>query len=173
MRKEVSALLDGELESHEIQAAFAALRGNPALRQAWHDYRLIGDAMRAEPALSSDLTDRVMANLRDVPTVLAPKPSSRISWQQPALALAASAAGVAVVAWLALGPQFSADSGHQFVAAGAQSPRAEPPVQLVAARESMQEYLAAHQAYASGLHLQGGAQHIRTVSAIGPTVAAK
>jgi hypothetical protein len=31
----------------------------------------------------------------------------------------------------------------------------------------MQEYLLAHQANAPGLHLQGGAQHIRTVSAVG------
>lgn len=173
MRKEISALLDGEQESHEPEALLAALRHDPALREAWLDYCLIGDALRGEMDLSCDIADRVMTNLREVPTVLAPQAIARRSWQQPALALAASAAGVAVVAWMALGSQFGAQPEPQLAVAGKPSVTVERQTQLTAGRENMQEYLAAHQAHASSLHLQGGTQHIRTVAAIGPVASAK
>ena len=72
-------------------------------------------------------------------------------------------AGVAVVGWLALAQQASSPDRSQIV-------RLEsPPASAVAVpRQGLgeyQEYLLAHQANAPGLHMQGGAQHIRTVSA--------
>lgn len=170
MKKEMSALLDGELEPHELQAVLAALKRDESLREAWREYRLIGDALRREPALSSDIADRVVAGLREVPTVLAPRSPSRFSWRQPALALAASAAGVAVVAWLALGPGLGSQVAPQWAGAGQPGVKAgsvATPMQLVS-RDNMQEYLMAHQTHASRLHLQGGTQHVRTISVVGP-----
>lgn len=163
MKAELSALFDGEMEKHQSRPLFAALRSDETLRDSWTDYQLIGDALRAEPGLDCDITSRVMSSLEDEPVVLAPARRRQTAWQGSALALAASAAGVAVVGWLALAPQFV--PREQPVLARADLPA--PTIVTVAAQQGMQEYLLAHQTNAPGLHMQGGTQHIRTVSATG------
>jgi sigma-E factor negative regulatory protein RseA len=88
-------------------------------------------------------------------------------WQRPVLALAASAAGVAVVAWLALAP--AGDGAPAVAVATATTPVA--PQEAVSAQSRstprLQEYLLAHQAYAPGGAIVGGARNIRTVAASG------
>lgn len=167
MTKELSALLDGEIEQHEIPVLWAALKIDPELCPSWGDYQLIGDALRGEASLSSDITSRVMRRLAEEPTVLAPRPTiRRNTWQRSVLAMAASVAGIAVVGWLALSQQPPARDPTALA-------RLEPPARVAVTQSvatsspGMQEYLLAHQANAPGLHLQGGAQHIRTVSAVG------
>jgi sigma-E factor negative regulatory protein RseA len=166
MTKELSALLDGELEVHEAPPLWMAMKSAPQMHETWQAYSLIGDAIRDEGNLARDITASVMRKLEDEPTVLAlrsvrqaPKRSSAV------LALAASVAGVAVVGWLALPLQFQ---GEQTVSMA----RIQQPVPTVVAStgpsRDMQEYMLAHQANAPGMYLQGGAQHIRTVSAEGP-----
>lgn len=163
MKAELSALFDGEMEQHQSPPLFAALRSDEALRDSWADYQLIGDALRAEPGLDCDITARVMSSLEDEPVVLAPVRRRHSSWQGSALALAASVAGVAVVGWLALAPQFV--TREQPVMVRADLP--VPTMVSVATQQGMQEYFLAHQTNAPGLHMQGGTQHIRTVSATG------
>ena len=163
MTKELSALLDGELEAHEAPRLWADIKAGSDLRRRWGDYQSIGAALRREEPVALDLTARVMRSLADEPVVLAPRPPARRQWQGSAFALAASIAGVAVVGWLALAQQASSPDRPRIV-------RLEgPPASAVAApRQGLgeyQEYLLAHQANAPGLHMQGGAQHIRTVSA--------
>ena len=46
LHEHISALADGELAASEFELAFAAL-DTDAGRQAWHAYRLIGEALRA------------------------------------------------------------------------------------------------------------------------------
>jgi hypothetical protein len=79
--------------------------------------------------------------------------------------MAASVAGIAVVGWLALAPQLKA---NDMAALAKVTPQ---PVAAAAAAApataGIQEYVLAHQANAPGLHLQGGTQHIRTVSVVG------
>jgi sigma-E factor negative regulatory protein RseA len=104
-----------------------------------------------------------MSSLADEPVILAPARRRQASWRGSALALAASAAGVAVVGWLALAPQLA--PRELPVLARADLPA--PTIVTVAAQQGMQEYLMAHQTNAPGLHMQGGTQHIRTVSATG------
>jgi sigma-E factor negative regulatory protein RseA len=167
MTKELSALLDGEIEQHETPALWSALKADGQLRTSWGEYQLIGDALRGEGNLSSDITSRVMDRLSDEPVVLSPRPTRQPnSWQRSGLAMAASVAGIAVVGWLALSQQPPVSARASL----ARLERPAPPagvVAMTAAASGMQEYLLAHQANAPGLHLQGGAQHIRTVSAVG------
>ena len=158
MRTEISALVDGETESHEIRAVLAALRADPEMREAWNQYHLIGDVLRGEPKLECDITSGVMQRLIEEPVVLAPQLRRQGGWQRPLAALAASVAGVAVVGWLALAP---AQRSEQAVLAKTEA--AGKRMDPVAAND-MQEYLLAHQANAPGLRLQGGRQSIRTVS---------
>ena len=164
MKTRISALMDGELEDHEIAETLRALRRNEALRDQWCDCQLIGAALRGERGLDIDVAARVMSALELEPTVMAPARRSTADWHRPVLALAASAAGVAVVAWLALPP------GGDGAPAGVASVAGAKPAAVVAQAQStprLQEYLVAHQAYAPGGAMVGGARNIRTVAASG------
>jgi hypothetical protein len=111
-----------------------------------------------------DVTARVMSALEAEPTVMAPLSRRAPAWQRPLLALAASAAGVAVVAWLALTP----DGGLPPTAAGGlAAARPGPAVALAQSTPRLQEYLVAHQAHAPGGVIGGAARNIRTVAANG------
>lgn len=163
MKTHISALMDGELEAHEIAETLRVLSRSPELRSEWCDCQLIGDALRGERGLDMDVAARVMSALDLEPTVMAPKPRRAIEWRRPVLALAASAAGVALVAWLALAP--GADGG---VPAGEARLASAKPVPTVAqSTPRLQEYLVAHQAYAPGGTMVGGARNIRSVAASG------
>lgn len=161
MKIELSALIDGETEDHEIPVVLKALRSDPAMRDAWSEYHLIGDVLRGEPELDRDITSGVMQRLAEEPVVLAPLPRRQAGWQRPLAALAASVAGVAVVGWLALSPSSRAPEPSLVASAAKVEQRAEP-----VAASDIQEYLLAHQANAPGLRLQGGSQNIRTVSVL-------
>jgi len=155
--------MDGELESHEIAETFRELKRNGELRNEWCDCHLIGAALRGERELDIDVAAKVMSAIDMEPTVMAPGSRLRPEWRRPALALAASAAGVALVAWLALAPGGEAVPARQAVAA-------KPGSLVVANSQStprLQEYLVAHQAYAPGGAMVGGARNIRTVAASG------
>ncbi|HEC18100.1 MAG TPA: hypothetical protein ENI97_02015 [Gammaproteobacteria bacterium] len=99
----LSALLDGELDGQERQAALDKLLDSEHQRKAWGRYHLIGDTLkRSLPGgIDHGFSSRVMAALADEPTVLAPP--VRAPWGQrlAGLAVAASVAAVAV-----LGVQF-------------------------------------------------------------------
>lgn len=108
----ISALIDGELDLHEMAQAIAALPKDGEGKANWHLYHVAGDAIREaideSSELDIDVSRNVMAALSLEPTILAPHAMSahRKSprWQRPTLALAASMAGVALVAWVALAP---------------------------------------------------------------------
>lgn len=161
MKTRISALIDGELEEHERAATLRELGRSPGLRGEWNDGHLIGAALRGERGLAIDVTARVMAAIEQEPTVMAPKPRRDVEWRRPALALAASAAGVAVVAWLGLAP--SGDPARNLAVT------ARPAVVVAQAPSTprLKEYLVAHQAYAPGGAMVGGARNIRTVAASG------
>jgi sigma-E factor negative regulatory protein RseA len=164
MKTRISALMDGELERHEVAETLQALRRSDALRTQWNDGHLIGAALRGERGLDLDVTARVMSALEAEPTVMAPASRRAPAWQRPLLALAASGAGVAVVAWLALSP----DGKLLPTAAGGLA--SVNPVQVATQAQStsrLQEYLVAHQAHAPGGVIGGAARNIRTVAANG------
>jgi sigma-E factor negative regulatory protein RseA len=165
MKTRISALMDGELEQHEIVETLQALRRSEELRTEWRDGQLIGAALRGERQLDLDVVARVMSAIDMEPTVLAPAPRRPATWQRPMLALAASAAGVAVVAWLALAP----GDGGLPVANGNLAGARQTQV-VVAQTQStprLQEYLVAHQAYAPSGVIGGAARNIRTVAVAG------
>jgi sigma-E factor negative regulatory protein RseA len=163
MTKELSALLDGELEVHEEPGLWAALKADPHMREKWQNYKLIGDAIRAERDLARDITSGVMQELAEEPVVFAPRTKRAPTWSSAIMAMAASVAGIAVVGWLALTPQVPG-SDSAALAQAKYAPAAA--VAMPSNSSGIQEYVLAHQANAPGLHLQGGTQHIRTVSVV-------
>jgi sigma-E factor negative regulatory protein RseA len=173
---EVSSLLDGELEPHELRQILNATVREDGLRNAWDSYVLIGDQLRHESMGMPDLTANVMAKIREEPVVLAPRSLQLTRHNHPLLALAASVAGVAVVGWLALvgtsGPaplenKLTAVSPAPTFARTSNSQQTQvEPVAVTAApvRSDMSEYLLAHHTQASTFRLGDNTEKIRTVS---------
>lgn len=165
MKTRISALMDGELEQHEVAETLQALRRSEELRCEWCDGQVIGAALRGERGLAFDVTARVMSAIEMEPTVMAPAPGRREGWQRPLLALAASAAGVAVVGWLALAPgDGGVPAANGNLAGAGQAPVVVAQTQ---ATPRLQEYLVAHQAYAPSGVIGGAARNIRTVAVAG------
>jgi sigma-E factor negative regulatory protein RseA len=166
MKTKISALIDGELDANEMRDAFISMRQDEALRQTCSTYLLIGDALRLEPHLSTEISGAVFSRLANEPVVLAPgalTKAPRPQWLRPALAMAATVAGVAVVVWLGLPVQSTKSA--QPLQSLAQVRMAPNPLVVAASEDpDMQEYLIAHQIHSGSMYLNGETQHIRTVS---------
>lgn len=173
-KAELSALLDGELESHEAQAFLGRAGRSDELQATWRAYVLIRDQLRGESPTPADLATSVMERLSEEPVVLAPnnlRPGQR---QHSLLALAASLAGVAVVGWMALaGGDRGGGGGAEYAAATAASASlsladrgAQPlhgPVATVSSRAAISEYLVAHHTHAATFRLGDSPEHVRSV----------
>lgn len=160
LKAEVSALVDGELERHEADAALEALHAEGEARETWRRYHLISDAMRDTRLLSAGFASRVAAKLADEPTVLAPRAKRLLEqrrWQ--VLSMAASLAAVAFVVSVAFAPQ---EGGVTAPPLAQTAPPAEAA--QVAPPESANDYLQAHQVYSPRISLQGMAPYVRSVS---------
>ncbi|WP_172600055.1 sigma-E factor negative regulatory protein [Sulfuricystis multivorans] len=163
---QISALLDGEVEAHEEQAAIRASLDD---MQRWRDYLLIGESLRGESAPRLNVTEAVMARLAEEPVILAPRNlHERRRRPHPLLALAASVAGVAVVGWVALTGTLQPGGGSAQLAAAPGGPAMIPPTATLvnavpATASEMQEYLLAHQAQAATVRLAEPARQIRSV----------
>jgi len=108
MKDRISALMDGELQAHELQEPLSALREEGDARETWRTYHLISDALRGGATLLADCAPRVAQRLAQEPALVAPlpsavRPSERARWFVPSalaasVAVAASPAGVCGIA---------------------------------------------------------------------------
>lgn len=158
MLERLSALLDGEMDRAEADAAIAAVCASPALLRQWHELHRVGDALRSNEVAACDaesFCNRVRQALAAEPTVLAPRSSSasriglRRYWM-PGLAIAASVAAVGFVAVpLLRTPDTNslAKAVNAGTAVAALDPAPKPLPTIVNARglsPSFNPYLAAH-----------------------------
>lgn len=102
--EQISSLVDGELDSIDPQLAIASMVADQKERLRWERYHLISDALKRElpVIIDSQLASRVMAELHNEPTVLAPHShpastaKSTFTKRLAGLAVAASVATIAV-----------------------------------------------------------------------------
>jgi len=169
MKERVSALVDGELSGEEFGRHLGRLRSDAGLRSAWDIYHLIGDALRGD--VSADVTARVVARLRDEPTVLAPRRAAvsfrHLGWY--AMSAAASVAAVTLVFWTAAPlwrsePQLAVSPApvEAEVASFAASPEANKGQTVLTVE--VENYLLAHQPYSHTSAMQGIAPYVRTIA---------
>ena len=64
MSLKVSQLLDGQLSTEETQSVLAQLAANPAERDRFTVYALIGDVLRGNPTPDDAYTHRILERLR-------------------------------------------------------------------------------------------------------------
>ena len=172
MKAKVSEWMDGELDGAEAGRLVSTLRDEGEDRETWRMYHLIGDSLRDTRALSPQFAARMRDRLAAEPTVLAPAKAFEKAgrgWRGFLMPMAASAAAVGMVGWLALAPE--RDSASRSFAPVATAPVATPTQVAVGADQgavpppvATEDYLLAHQNYASRSLLQGVAPYVRTVS---------
>jgi sigma-E factor negative regulatory protein RseA len=159
MKSQLSAVMDDAADDRERERCVRRLEEDPELRATWGVYHLIGDVLRGHTV--PDVAARVQQRLAAEPTVFAPgaiaRPRRRAAW--PALSIAASAAAVALVGWMAL-QRFDAAPAP---AAPVVAQLPEPPP-LVPAAQGVGDYLLAHQRFSPALAIGGIAPYIRSVA---------
>jgi sigma-E factor negative regulatory protein RseA len=126
-RANISALLDGELNSREARQVMEAIASDRGRQSDFHAYSLIGDALRGHlaGAESSSFVARVSARLADEPTVLAPRVRrSKVSvgWRGGIAASVAAAGFVSAVVLVGIEPL-----GPAGIASSTQSQTASQP----------------------------------------------
>ncbi|WP_137936239.1 sigma-E factor negative regulatory protein [Chitinivorax sp. B] len=158
MNEQLSQLIDSELDEESVGRMLAAFKSEQGLRDEWHVYHLIGDAMRDEaPPLSTDFISRFGERLAQEPIVFAPKaiPKNRTGFSRRyvAMSAAASVAAVAMVGWFALnGMQLGNVSPSVQPIAAANDPSLhQVAVSNGASIDGMQDYLVVHREM-TGLH---------------------
>ncbi len=150
----LSAALDGEADPFEMGKACAQWSTDPAARERWHCYRMIGDVLRSDELASDAAHDASFlkafrARLAGEPVVLAPA-SAQASAERSTPAVAASAgaarrparrrwsgaaavaAGFLLVAGVIVGTESGPPSAEAPLAIAPQAPAPEPALQLAA-----------------------------------------
>jgi sigma-E factor negative regulatory protein RseA len=130
----LGALMDGRSDAVGVEAACRAWRSDATARRRWHEWHLIGDALRSEELVAhaahdADFVTLLRERLVREPVVLAPaQPLARrdVLKRRVWIGSAAVAAGfVAVAATLLVAQQSPGDGGApQLVQAPAATPRA-------------------------------------------------
>jgi sigma-E factor negative regulatory protein RseA len=143
MTQDLSTLMDGELDGQEAERALRNCCGNEELKLKWQAYHLIGDALRGECPCRRAATDRIMAAIRDEPTVLAPRRRMSGSAGRIAFAAAASVATVAVVAWIGMQDRGAPDS-PLLATSTPVAPAAAPLVASAAGPLNVNDYMVVH-----------------------------
>ncbi len=158
MKKEISALMDGELFEDEAENLLDQIKRDSATHKDWEIYHLIGDVLRQPEHIHCDLSAKVRERMQDEPTVLAPRGRAvKQKVRAVALSAAASLAAAGVVAWMSLqiGPEAAPQMAMQ-----------QPDLRPVSAqiKPKSNDYLMAHQEFSPSANMSGGASYIRTVA---------
>ncbi len=152
MKKQLSALIDGEVEIDDSEHVITAMKSNEKVKDAWKHYHLIGDAIRGDAEMQPDFSEKVLQALEAEPTVLAinkqaqSTPASKRTMKTPVFwSVAASVAAVMFVGLMV----FELELGGQEELA---------PVEI--AKSLPIEYLQAHQSLAPS----GSSYYIQSAS---------
>ena len=104
MKSKVSALMDGELDQHDVSNVIEAVRKDDNLQEEWETYHLIGDTLRQSSRLSMNISSSVSQKLKTEPTILSPNVSNiekKLKRKIYAFSVAASVIAM-ISAWLVM-----------------------------------------------------------------------
>ena len=164
MKNEISALMDGELDTEDAAGIIAQLRKTDELSDTWAVYHLISDALGQSEARPADISRRVSARLATEPTVLAPRPLIRR--KNKVFAVAASITAAAVIGWMNVQ---TTDRLPVNLAANKAIPQSIPAIALqtipaisvsAPAPAQINDYLLAHRQFAPSTAMHGVAPYM-------------
>ena len=169
MKDEISALMDGELDTGDAAGVITQVKKTDELSDTWAVYHLISDALGQSEARPNHIARRVSARLAAEPTVLAPRPLVRR--KSRAFAVAASITAAAVIGWMNVQ---TTDRPPVSLASNQPTPQSTPetalqtiPVVSVSAPAPAQinDYLLAHRQFSPSTAMHGVAPYMmRTVA---------
>lgn len=161
--EQVSALADDELPAREAELLLTRLERDPALRDAWERYQLIGEAMRGSLAAvhDRDLAARLVEAIEQEPVSAKPFQPARILRPVAGLAVAASVAMLAVFTLQA--PQVEpppAEVVPEFAGSGARPVLNAQRVDFSGVRSpevqnQLRRYLLNHSEHADNMRIRG------------------
>ncbi|MFN7427801.1 MAG: sigma-E factor negative regulatory protein [bacterium] len=100
--KDVSALMDGELERRRVRSTISRLEGQDELRDAWATFHVIRDALQGNAVGSSRFIEKFHERLEQEPLSVVPRWRSRLPrLRTMALAGLAALLIAGMFAWLA------------------------------------------------------------------------
>lgn len=180
-RELISALADGQLRGEAFARAVELAAGDPAARQAWHSYHVIGDVLRsgelaAGPA-SSGFVERLQLRLRaEQPPLAGLTPQSRgaLPPRGPAandgafrwklVAGLASVAAVGAIAWAVVGGSAAPPQSAQIAVSQPPAVVAGQPPGVMIRDPQLDEFLAAHRQLGGASALQMPAGFLRNAT---------
>lgn len=116
--KDVSALMDGELERRRVGSTITRLEGQDELRDAWATFHVIRDALQGNAVGSSRFIEKFHERLEQEPVPVVPRWRARLPRLRTMALAGVSALLVAIaIAWVATGGLRSPASGGQPAAA--------------------------------------------------------
>lgn len=183
----ISALADGQLAGEAFARGVEAAAVDPAAREAWHTYHLIGDVLRsgeqAAGAFSPGFLDRLQARLQqeDMPTPVAatrasPRPAREMpqaaandgSFRWKVVAGFASLAAMAAIGWTAVVGVAPKPGQPQLAATPAGTVQAETQRGVMIRDARLDEFLAAHRQLGGASALQTPSGFLRNATFEGP-----
>lgn len=112
--KDVSALMDGELERKRVRSTITRLEGQDDLRDAWSTFHLIRDALQGNAVGPSRFTEKFHERLEQEPVPRVPRWRARLPRMRTMmLGGLATLLLAAVTAWVATGGKETASRGPE------------------------------------------------------------
>lgn len=187
MRELISALADGQLQGEAFARGVEAAGADPAGREAWNTYHLIGDVLRSGELAACTAPTAFLARLEQrliqepVPpgadALSGPRQGGVAVSRQPAandasfrwklVAGFASFAAVAAIGWTVVGAVAKPDQGQ--LAAGPGTVLAGGQPGLMIRDPNLDEFLAAHRQLGGASALQTPAGFLRNATFEGPS----
>ncbi|MCB1986092.1 MAG: sigma-E factor negative regulatory protein [Burkholderiales bacterium] len=100
MKNKISELMDGELANQDAKKIIETLKKEDNLQHDWNTYHLIGDILRKQTSVSTDITQRVRYQLKSEPIIFKPNKSAFGNSKIKVFSFATAASIVAMVtAW--------------------------------------------------------------------------
>ena len=185
----ISAMADGQLRGAAFARGVEIAAGDPAAREAWHTYHLIGDVLRSGECppgtVPSVFLSRLQTRLQqeqcaapqaDAGFVLRPAvtavPAHRVaandaSFRWKLVAGFASLTAMAAIAWTVAGP-FTGRQGAELAAAPRGTVLAGNEGGVMIRDPRLDEFLAAHRQFGGASALQTPAGFLRNATFEGP-----
>ncbi|MEO7390878.1 MAG: sigma-E factor negative regulatory protein [Ramlibacter sp.] len=186
----ISALADGQLQGEAFARGAEVACSDPAAREAWQTFHLIGDVLRsgelatgtAPAAFLSRLQERLQREPQPLPLAQAPlastwpvaaeiargAPANDASFRWKLVAGFASLAAVAAVGWTVVGGMAGPPEQAQLASRQGPAVAAEPGAGVMIRDPRLDELLAAHRQMGGASALQMPAGFLRNATFEGP-----
>ena len=158
MKQNISALMDGELCDEDADNLLGKIRKDPAARQEWENYHLIGDVLRQSDYPCRKMNATFFDRLQAEPTIFFPRRQHHIKSSIFAVSAVASGMAVVLLAWLEMG----IDSDAQYSVQRQQAVSVQTPVQHW--NSGVNDYLMAHHEFSPSNDVRGASTYTRVVA---------